>query len=315
MIQDIYPRVYHNEFHDIQPEADDCILVFYKNTALVRFQEGRLRYPTLRELIQAGGYGQELSHGQNTDGSADRTDSVSAPGSFHYLFSIDARKYFLAFPAEASLPVSKSDACAPAVSVPPLPGYAFEDVRIFRTAMSQHTAFAGITAHHLFGWYQDNQFCGRCGHPMQADHRERMLFCPACRNMVYPRISPAVIVGVIHEDKILMSRYAGRAYSNYALIAGFVEIGENVEDTVKREVMEEVGLRVRNLRYYKSQPWAFSGSLLMGFFCDLDGSDQITLDTGELAEAGWFSREEITLEADHVSLTREMIMRFKEGRV
>ena len=110
-----------------------------------------------------------------------------------------------------------------------------------------------------------------------------------------------------------MSKYAGRAYANYALIAGFVEVGENLEQTVKREVMEEVGLKVKNIRYYKSQPWAFSGSLLMGFFCDLDGSDQITLDTSELAEAGWFTRDEILLEDDSVSLTREMILRFKAG--
>ena len=148
---------------------------------------------------------------------------------------------------------------------------------------------------------------------MRPDSKERMLLCPDCRNMVYPRISPAVIVGVIHGDKLLMSKYAGRSYANYALIAGFTEIGESVEQTVSREVMEEVGLRVKNIRYYKSQPWAFSGSLLMGFFCDLDGSDEIRLDTSELAEAGWYSREEIGLEDDHVSLTREMIMKFKGG--
>jgi NAD+ diphosphatase len=150
---------------------------------------------------------------------------------------------------------------------------------------------------------------------MVPDHKERMLHCSACQNMVYPRISPAVIVGVIHEDKLLMSKYAGRSYTNYALIAGFTEIGESAEQTVAREVMEEVGLKVKNIRYYKSQPWAFSDSLLMGFFCDLDGSDEIRLDTGELAEAGWYSREEITLEDDNLSLTREMMMLFKNGAV
>ena len=110
-----------------------------------------------------------------------------------------------------------------------------------------------------------------------------------------------------------MSKYAGRTYTNYALIAGFTEIGESAEQTVAREVMEEVGLKVKNIRYYKSQPWAFSGSLLMGFFCELEGSDEIRLDTSELAEAGWFARNEITLEDDHISLTREMIMAFKNN--
>ena len=280
MIQDIYPHIYHNEYKDFQPENTDFILVFHRNTVMIRFKEEHLRYPTFSEM-----------------------QSFSCD--YQYLFSIDNYKYFLALPKSCHLE-------EPSIMID---GYHYEDVRIFRSAASRHTAFAGITAHHLFGWYQSNQFCGRCGQKMLPDHKERMLFCPDCRNMVYPRISPAVIVGIINGDQILMSKYAGRSYTNYALIAGFTEIGECAEQTVAREVMEEVGLKVKNIRYYKSQPWAFSGSLLMGFFCDLDGSDQIKLDTSELAEAGWYSRDEITLEDDHISLTREMIMHFKNGNI
>lgn len=275
MIQDIYPKIYHNEYHDIKPEANDFILIFFENTALVRFHNGKLRYPSFCEL-------QKFSC------------------NYYYLFSIDDYRYFLACPKDSREMLQIS-------------GYRYENISIFRTALSRHTAFAGITAHHLFGWYQSNQFCGSCGHKMLPDHRERMLMCPQCHNLVYPRISPAVIVAIINKDRILMSKYAGRSYTNYALIAGFTEIGESAEQTVAREVMEEVGLHVKNIRYYKSQPWAFSRSLLMGFFCDLDGSDQIRLDTDELAEAGWYSRDEISLEDDHVSLTREMIMQFKNG--
>ena len=280
MIQDIYPHIYHNEYKDFQPENTDFILVFHRNTVMIRFKEEHLRYPTFSEM-----------------------QSFSCD--YQYLFSIDNYKYFLALPKSCHLE-------EPSIMID---GYHYEDVRIFRSAASRHTAFAGITAHHLFGWYQSNRFCGRCGQKMLPDHKERMLFCPDCRNMVYPRISPAVIVGIINGDQILMSKYAGRSYTNYALIAGFTEIGECAEQTVAREVMEEVGLKVKNIRYYKSQPWAFSGSLLMGFFCDLDGSDQIKLDTSELAEAGWYSRDEITLEDDHISLTREMIMHFKNGNI
>lgn len=275
MIQDIYPKIYHNEYQDTKPTENDFILVFHKNEVLLRFQNEKLRYPTLKEMN-------------------------GLPCDYYYLFSIDNYKYFLAHPAKEPFLL--------------LDGYHYEDVRIFRTAASQHTAFAGITGHHLFEWYQTNQFCGRCGHQMTPDHKERMLFCPSCHNIVYPRISPAVIVGVINKDKILMSKYAGRSYTNYALIAGFNEIGESAEQTVAREVMEEVGLKVKNIRYYKSQPWAFSGSLLMGFFCELDGPDKIRLDTSELAEAGWFSRDEIALEDDHISLTREMILAFKNEK-
>ena len=133
--------------------------------------------------------------------------------------------------------------------------------------------------------------------------------------MEYPKICPAVIIGVTDGNRILMSKYAGRAYKKYALLAGFTEIGETVEETVQREVMEEVGLKVKNIRYYKSQPWSFSDTLLMGFYCDLDGSGSITLDREELAMAEWFEREEIPEVTSHESLTNEMIMRFKNGEV
>ena len=111
-----------------------------------------------------------------------------------------------------------------------------------------------------------------------------------------------------------MSKYAGREYKKYALLAGFNEIGETIEETVKREVMEEVGLQVKNITYYKSQPWSFSDTLLLGFFCELDGEDKITLDQEELALAQWFEREEIPVKEDDLSLTNEMMIAFKNGR-
>lgn len=149
---------------------------------------------------------------------------------------------------------------------------------------------------------------------MLHDHRERMMHCPECHNMVYPRISPAVIVGVIHGDRILLTKYAGREYTKYSLIAGFTEIGETLEETVQREVMEEVGLKVKNIRYYKNQPWGMSGSLLTGFFADLDGDDTIRLDETELSTAEWFRYDEMPAKDDGVSLTREMIRVFTEQR-
>ena len=141
-----------------------------------------------------------------------------------------------------------------------------------------------------------------------------MMQCPECGLMEYPKISPAVIIGLIHENKILMSKYAGRAYKNYALLAGFSEIGESVEETVRREVMEEVGLKVKNLRYYKSQPWSFTGTLLFGFFCDLDGKDTLTVDHEELSMAQWFDRSEVVGQGNDISLTNEMMMVFAAGK-
>ena len=172
--------------------------------------------------------------------------------------------------------------------------------------------FAAITALQLKNWYENNRYCGRCGEKMSPDDHERMLKCD-CGNIVYPKITPAIIAAVRNGSKILLTKYADREYKRYALIAGFSEVGETIEDTVRREVMEEVGLKVRDLRFYKSQPWPFSDSLLMGFFCDLDGSDEIRLDVNELSEARWVDREDLDIEFDGVSLTNEMIIRFKEN--
>ena len=138
--------------------------------------------------------------------------------------------------------------------------------------------------------------------------------CPECGNMIFPKISPAIIVAVTDGDRILLSKYAGRTYAHYALLAGYTEIGETLEQTVHREVMEEVGLRVKNLRYYKSQPWGVDGNVLMGYYCDLDGDDTVHLDREELAMAQFYPRDDLPVEDDGISLTREMIRIFGEGK-
>ena len=182
----------------------------------------------------------------------------------------------------------------------------------FRYKKPKHLSYAAAVACQLWGWYSRNRFCGRCGADMVHDSKERMMRCENCGNMVYPKISPAAVVGVTDGNRIVLTKYSGRIYKRYALIAGFAEAGEPIEDTVRREVFEEVGLRVKNIRYYKSQPWPFSDSLLLGFFCDLDGSDKIVLDKNELECAEWVRREDIDVEPDGISLTNEMIIYFKE---
>lgn len=132
-----------------------------------------------------------------------------------------------------------------------------------------------------------------------------MMRCPKCGNLIFPRINPAVTVAVTHEDKLLVSRYNGRKQTNlYALIAGFVEIGEFAEECVAREVMEEVGLKVKNIRYYGSQPWGFAGNLQIGYTAEVDGDDRIVLDREELETAFFISREEL-----------EMIEAFRSGKI
>ena len=128
-----------------------------------------------------------------------------------------------------------------------------------------------------------------------------------------------VVLSVTRGDEILLTTYANREYKRYALIAGFTEIGETAEQTVAREVMEEVGLPVKNIRYYKSQPWGFESDLLLGFYCEVDeeaaDSDHICRDEQELASAEWVKREDMPEYPEEISLTHEMMMRFKYGKV
>lgn len=215
-----------------------------------------------------------------------------------YLFSISNQKYFL-----SETPFT-------------LPGYSLLGAFELRTAGPKHLKFAAVTAMQLSGWYNQHQLCGCCGEKMVKSEKERMLMCPSCKVPVYPVISPAVIVAITDGDRIVLSRYAqGPAKDHYALIAGFNEIGEPIEDTVRREVMEEVGLKVKNIRFYKSQPWSFTGTLLLGFVCDLDGSDEIKIDDNELAEALFVNRNDIPDRKDDISLTWEMINKFKSGEL
>ena len=192
-------------------------------------------------------------------------------------------------------------------------GYCFEKMFAVRSGKPKEHILAAATAWHLYEWYRDNRFCGRCGQKLMHNGTLRMLFCPACGNQVFPKIAPAVIVGVTDGEYILMTTYANREYKRYALIAGFTEIGETAEETVMREVQEEVGLKVKNIHYYKSQPWGFDQNLLLGYFCELDGERDIVLDTGELATAEWVHYSDVPEDPEGLSLTREMMSVFQKN--
>ena len=218
---------------------------------------------------------------------------------YRYLFSIDGERFFLALTEEDLTPL----------------GLENHSTRIFRHLEPMDRAYAGFTAQHLAGWYQANRFCGCCGKPMIPGTDERKMVCPGCGNVVYPRINPAILAAVTDGDRLLMTRYAAGPVQRFVLIAGFTEIGETAEEAVAREVMEEVGVKVKNIRYYGSQPWGCSGNLTLGYFCELDGSDQLTVDHSELSTGRWFRREEIPVPEDTTSLTSEMVRRFARGEI
>ena len=303
MIQDIYPSRLNNQYVECSPADSDVVFFFQGSSLLAKFiDEETLVYPQYDEFVK----GITLT---------DKTDSVDKY-TFTYLLSVDDTRYFLAEKNNELLKGQYAGEMADASIHDEydtlLEGFSFIGVNSFRKAKPKATAFAAITAYHIYGWYRDNHFCGRCGHPTVHDSKERMLRCPVCGNMIFPKICPAVIVAVTDNDRILLTKYAGRTYRNYALIAGFNEAGETLEQTVEREVMEEVGLRVKNIRYYKSQPWGLSGSVLSGFFCELDGDDKITLQEDELSLGTWVKADELDLEDDGISLTREMILKFRD---
>ena len=218
-----------------------------------------------------------------------------------YLFSVDGVSYF-------TIPEAAPD------RIPA--GYGRYGVRdLFLTPLEPKSdVFALFTGYHLIEWYRSSRFCGRCGARTERDRAERAMVCPACGAKIYPRLNPAVIVGVLNGDRLLVTRYREGRSPN-ALIAGFTEIGETVEETVRREVMEEVGLRVKNIRYYKSQPWGIAQDILMGFYCEVDGPDEIRRDDSELKYAGWVTPEELVLQPADYSLTNEMMTRFRDGTV
>ena len=189
-------------------------------------------------------------------------------------------------------------------------GFSYVPLRSLRPREPREAVFAAFTGRHLHYWYTHQRFCGACGARTAPSDKERALVCPECGSVYYPVIAPAVIIGVTKGDRLLVSRYAGRAYKSFALLAGFNEIGETLEQTVKREVMEEVGIHVKNLRYYRSQPWGIDHDLLMGFFCEADGDEPLNVEHNELAEAWWATREELSGLPDSASLTFDMMRRF-----
>ncbi len=302
MIQDIAPQVMNNEFRDEGPEQADVqetVFVCGDRSIACHVDEERgVVFPSLQEFLQAGGGREKL----------------------HYLFAIDERRYWL-YLGEAELYPTVEAVCQSEKEKGRTDGlqdrYTMQGIRTLRRVMPQTECYAGETAYHLYVWYRDNRFCGRCGHQNAFSHKERAMSCPICGNLSYPKIAPAVIVGIMneHRDKIIVTRYAGRAHKGNALVAGFCEIGETAEDTVRREVLEEVGLHVRDIHYYKSQPWGFDSDLLLGFYCTADESERIHMDDGELARAAWVQRDDLEKEPSELSLTAEMIMNFKRGDV
>lgn len=276
MIQDIAPHIFNNQYCPQPPASDSYALCYEKKKILIRKKE---------------------------DGTFDlpafqelKTEDTDVYKAYSYLFSIDNHAFYLA--DKVNLPI----------------GFTWESITAVMKSKPRHLAFAAVTGFQLFKWYDSRKYCGRCGALLLRSEKSRSLACPSCRQVEYPKIAPAVIIAVTNGNRLLLANYP--KYDKYALLAGFAEIGESLEATVKREVMEEAGLKVKNIRYYKSQPWSISDNLLVGFFCEVDDSDEINFDADELSNAEWFDKEDIPLSEEYEdgSLTSEMMEYFKIGK-
>ena len=285
MIQDIYPSKLYNEFHKYEISDNDYLLMFNEEgKILLGKKENEVIFPCKADMCH-------INDHNSTESNSDKESVV-------YLFSLDDKRFFL---ATSDMEIAKED-------------YSYYTMREVRDVFSGKEVFAVFTAFHLWKWYRDNIYCGKCKGKLVFHDKERALVCPDCGNVIYPRINPAVIVGVIKGDSLLITKYR-RGYAHSALVAGFTEIGETLEETVSREVMEETGVKIKNIRYYKSQPWGMAQDILVGFYCEAEEDSVIHMDENELKYAEWVKREDIILQPNNLSLTNEMMRMFKENKI
>ncbi|MBN1838034.1 MAG: NAD(+) diphosphatase, partial [Spirochaetales bacterium] len=204
--------------------------------------------------------------------------------------------------------------CAEAGTGAPVPsGMGFHHLRKLWGAIPEEVFWAAGTAFQVMDSNRSHRFCGVCGAATRAKSGERAKECPRCGATFYPRISPAVIVAVVQDDRILLARARRFPVEMYSVIAGFVNPGETLEECVHREVGEETGVRVRNIRYFGSQPWPFPNSLMVGFTAEYAGG-QLVVDPHELADAGWYAADAMPCIPDRPSIARRLINWFLEGR-
>lgn len=158
----------------------------------------------------------------------------------------------------------------------------------------------------ILEWDRTHQYCGRCGTPTVPRSDERARVCPSCRLSVYPRINPAIMVLITNGRQILLARKPSFPSNRFSALAGFVEAGESLEETVAREAYEEVGAQVRNIRYFGSQSWPFPNSLMIAFTAEYAGGD-IRPDGVEIEEVRWFAPDELPNVPDRISISRWLI--------
>ena len=208
----------------------------------------------------------------------------------------------------------QGDRWAEADPVPELPDkYVVMERRAIWPTFEEREFFRAGKAFHLMDWQRTNRYCGVCGTGTEYDPGEGAMKCPDCGELYYPVISPAIIVAVKREGKLLMGHGVNFPPGRFSVMAGFVEPGESLEECVKREVYEETRIKVKNIRYFGSQPWPFPRSLMLGFTAEWE-SGEIEVDGKEVTEAGWFAPDEIPDVFRGLSISWKLIEDFINNR-
>jgi NAD+ diphosphatase len=204
------------------------------------------------------------------------------------------------------LPVGPLGVAVALDAAPQLEGASLVDLRDFLAVADETVGTAAGRAAQLVEWELGHAFCGRCGAATEPSGTELARVCPSCGASYYPRITPAVIMLVEHGARVLLARRAGLNRPFHSVLAGFVEPGETLEEAVRREVLEEAGVEVEDVRYFGSQPWPFPSQLMIGFVARA-ASDELHVDESELEDAGWFGPDGLPRIPGPFTIARRLI--------
>jgi len=185
-------------------------------------------------------------------------------------------------------------------------GYQFLELFALYEKLDEDLFWLAGRAIQIMRWDQESQFCSHCGSPTETLSKERAKKCPACGFLNFPRLSPAVITAVLKGNQILLVHSRSFPDNLFSLIAGFIEPGETAEECVRREIMEEVGIEVKNIKYFTSQPWPFPNSLMFGFTAEYDRGE-IQVDGTEITAAGWYALNDLPEIPSRISIARRII--------
>ena len=258
---------------DFKPPSSDQTsalwFIFYKGKLLVKISSNTYTIPETSDL----------------------TEGNLSPARSQFLGTLDGRPCYAAELSDNQLEIDN---------------FKFKELRALFGSLDEDLIWVAGRGNQLVDWSRTHQYCGVCGRHTEDKTNERAKICPQCGLINYPRLSPAVIVAVLKDDQILLARNKRFRLPFYSVLAGFVEPGESLEECVQREIQEEVGITVKNIRYFGSQPWPFPNSLMIAFVAEHADGD-IRIDGSEIMDAAWFSKEKLPQIPPSISIARQLI--------